>query len=77
MPFTVLNLNVAVLLNGHLVNSNATMIWASIYHLVLDQHLVLLDTLAIAGMQNDHEEWFEYVPMDVSRAVHGDIVVQI
>jgi hypothetical protein len=76
MPFTVLNLNVAVLLNGHLVNSNATMIWASIYHLVLDGHLVL-DTLAIAGMQNDHEEWFEYVPMDVSRAVHGDFAAQV
>lgn len=37
----------------------------------------LLAALGIAGVQNDHKVWYEHVPDVVSRAMYGDLAVQV
>jgi hypothetical protein len=37
----------------------------------------LVAALGMAGVQNDHQVWYEHVPDVVSRALYGDLAVQV
>jgi hypothetical protein len=36
-----------------------------------------LATLGLAGVRHDHQVWYEHVPDVVSRALYGDLAVQV